>query len=242
MPGEVRRIQSERYQQKERFSSIELDYEPACTILEFWIPSISQTLMITSRLSEKDFSVQALSLKERIQKFTNFTECSTIEDLEPLMPLFKEIKCYYQDIICNPFVDKSLSMLARHFLIELEYCVDLLTGIEYSRLARVQFLNRLNIGNVWLIKNLLVRSHQRCLIKQAYHLMCHAKRWHCESELLAHTIEILCEFYEYYDLLKERMNNNTLNVVIPTGVFADLIDHFVGIAQYSQDVLKGLKK
>jgi len=243
MPGEVRRIQSARAKQKSRYTTLGIEVEPACSLLEFWVDRINEGLSICSAL-EQGYSCadKALVLRDKFNLCAGIRlkKDVTVEEFGPLMTIFGEMRDYYQHLICSQF--KPLSMLARHFIVELEYVVDLLSGIVYTDLATIQFLNRLNIAQVWIIKNLLISSNQRCLIKQAYHLMCHAKRWHCESELLSHTIEILPEFCDYYELLKERLKAGTLCITISPCVFADLMEHFIKIGRYTSDVLKLIKK
>ncbi len=239
MPGEVRRIQSVRAKQKSRYTTLSIEVDSACSVLEFWVDRISEGLSICSAL-EQGYSCadKALVLRDKFNLCADMRlkKDVPVEEFEPLMAVLRDIRDYYQHLICSQF--KLLSILARHFLVELEYLVDLLSGIVYTDLAKVQFLNRLIVGQVWIIKNLLIPSGQRCLMKQAYQLMYRAKRWRCKNELRTHTIEILPEFCDYYKLLKERLDNKQLNISVVPGVFEQLIEHFMKFNIYIQRNLK----
>lgn len=244
MPGEVRRIQSARVDQEERYTAIKVERDLVYKIITFWAPRISEGLRICSQLANNVLSHKALSLKNKMNRFVHnkAIERASIEELQEIMPILAEIRDYYQQFVCHPGSTQQWSMLARHFLVELDYVFDLLSDIKYSRLATIQFLNRLNIAHIWLIKNLLISSaNQRCLIKQAFYFMHHAKKWHCETELLSYTIDILSEFCDYYDLLRERLDKGILEAKISKALFLDLIEHFFTIAQYTQQELSALK-
>ncbi len=243
MPGEVRRIQSARAKQKNRYQKIGIERDAACSILKFWIPCICQGLNICAQLlADTQYSNKAKGLSEQLQSMgCQLNEDITIKELEFLMPVLGDIKKFYQNLapqVCS----EEINMLVNHFCLELEYLVDLLGSISYSRLGTVQFLNRLNIANIWILKNLLLSSGQRHLIKKAYYLKCHAKKWHCESELLSHTLTILPKFYNLYDLLADNIKRGTLRAHIPCAVVSLLIEHFIKIADYTNEILQKLKK
>lgn len=245
LPEEFKEVQKMRAEKlATRFTQIDVDMPVAKDNIEFWSHQLSEhALFLHLGIEDKELKKEGLALHKKFEKFRNsFVKNSvSIEKMEKILPLVKELRDYKIEVLrrllAGEWIGWIFPLFARHIILESDYFIDKLQGIEYTAQEEIAFWNIINGEHASFAAHLLDPSEEE--LSEAAHKMSKkfAQIVKTEDEMMLQiSLKAANELDEYNKKADAGIDANKVNSVIHPA----LIKHVVREGQRSIQTLDSL--
>lgn len=245
LPKEFMDIQNKRADKLDtRYSKIAAPLDVAKDNIDFWSRQLSEhALFLHLGIEDKALKERGLELHNKFEEFRKtLNQDLTIEQLEKILPLVKELREYKIEILTTLLDGKWIGwifpLFARHIILELDYFLDKLQNIPYSERDEIAFWNIINDEHAGFAAHLLDPSETKLSDLATKMSKQFAKIVKSEDEMMLQiSLRNANELDKYNRTADKGIDGNKVKSVIsPT-----LIKHVVREGQRSIETLNKLK-
>lgn len=225
-----------------RFSTIKIALQDAVNEIQFWARQLSEhALFLHLGIEDKPLKKQGIIIHKKFEQFRKNIDPESMQSLTEILPLAKELRDYKIQVLSRlndgEWIGWIFPTFARHIIMELDYFVDKLNGIQYTDHDEILFWNMINGEHAQFAAHLLDPSEQ-ALFEQANNI---AEKFanlpKNELEMFRKiSLQSAKELDKYNKAAQQRITTNTVKSVI----HPVLIKHVIREGQRSIATLKNL--
>jgi len=238
IPEELLAIAQRRAKdQATRFTTIKIADVAAQSEVAFWSRQLSEhALFLHLGLEISELKDRALALHK---KFERFRKDIKPDSMATILPLCKELR-EFKDLVFirlngGEWIGWIFPLFARHILLELDYFVDKLNGIEYSDREEVVFWDVINCEHAEFAAHLLDPTERDLSKKGNRFSKKFSKLVKSEKDMMVRmSLKSAQELDEYNKQAQSGIKANTVKSVI----HPVLIDHVIREGQRSIEALQ----
>jgi len=240
LPPELMAVSQRRKQGiATRFSTIKVAEDTALQEISFWSRQLSEHALFFHLGLEDTGSVlknRALALHK---KFEGFRKDISPATMAAILPLCKELRAFKEEVFAKvnggEWVGWLFPLFVRHVLLELDYFVDKLNGIEYSDREEVVFWDIINCEHAGFAAHLLDPTERDLSRKGNRFSKKFAKLVRSEKEMMMRmSLQSAKELDEYNKQAQVGIKAKTVKSVI----HPVLVDHVIREGQRSIETLQ----
>jgi hypothetical protein len=226
-----------------RYEAIRIDVERAIDEIQFWSRQESEHMLFFHLgIEEHALKQRALELHYAWEKFRSNFFSDPNNTMDQVLPLLKESREYHINIITRLLMGQWLGWIfprfAIHVTLELDYLVDKLNGVPFSREDEIAFWNTINGDHADFDARLLDPT-ERLLIKVATYFGTKFKRIPASSRETARRVSLQAsyELDVFHKTARQLQQANLLRSVI----HPKLTDHVIREGERSIQTLESFK-
>jgi hypothetical protein len=145
-----------------KFKEIKVDAKIASNEIDFWVRQLSEhALFLHLGLEDKKLKKQALHLHKKFEKFREEfnNDPFDMDSMNSVLPLIKKERHFKVNVLKRlnngEWIGWIFPLFVNHTILELDYVVDKLNGIQMTISEEIEFWNRINSEHAAFAAHLL---------------------------------------------------------------------------------------
>ncbi|MBA3751273.1 DUF2935 domain-containing protein [Candidatus Dependentiae bacterium] len=239
-------LDSKSLSSAERFRQIKANPAKARNEIDFWARQLSEhALFLHLGIEDLQLKKRGLELHKRFEAFRKNMSDKTMNQI---LPLTRELRAYKMDVVntlkSGKWIGWIFPSFAKHIVRELDYFVDKLNGVPYSKKQEVKFWDKINSDHAAFAARLLDPKERESSItaeETSMKIADIASNDHAgkeEAMFIKISLKASKELDEFNRKTQKGIKQNTVQSVI----HPVLIDHVVREGKRSIEILSKLQK